>query len=93
MPPTYGDFDKKQKKIKEKLKKMKIRNTFLKMRLVSTMVNLMFFAMNTRENGLYYGENDSSRFSNRLYYEENDNITTMKKTKLLDNYNFFIIGL
>ncbi len=51
---------------------MKIRNTFLKMILVSTMVNLMFFAMNTRENGLYYGENGSSRFSNRLYYGEND---------------------
>ena len=32
----------------------------------------MFFAMNTRENGLYYGENGSSRFSNRLYYGEND---------------------
>ena len=51
---------------------MKIRNTFLKMILVSTMVNLMFFAMNTRENGLYYGENDSSCFSNRMYYAEND---------------------
>ena len=56
MPPTYGDFDQKMKG-----KKMKIRN-ILKMILVSTMVNLMFFAMNTRENGLYYGENGSSRF-------------------------------
>ena len=74
MPPTYWDFDQKittnEGKIGEK--KKKIRNTFLKMILVSTMVNLMFFAMNTRENGLYYGENGSSRFSNRLYYGEND---------------------
>ena len=51
---------------------MKIRNTFLKMILVSTMVNLMFFAMNTRENWLYYAENGSSRFSNWVYYGEND---------------------
>ena len=64
---------KKSQKMKETIeKKMKIRNTFLKMILVSTMVNLMFFAMNTRENGLYYGENGSPRFSNRLYYGEND---------------------
>ena len=73
MPPTYGDFDQKITKNEGKIgKKMKIRNTFLKMILVSAMVNLMFFAMNTRENGLYYGENGSSRFSNRLYYGEND---------------------
>ena len=72
MPPTYGDFDQKTTKNEGKLGEMKIRNTFLKIILVSTMVNLMFFAMNTRENGLYYGENGSSRFSNRQYYGEND---------------------
>ena len=57
---------------KKRRKKMKIRNTFLKIILISTMVNLIFFTMNTRENGMYDGENGSSRFSNRLYYEEND---------------------
>ncbi len=68
-----GILTKKSQKMKEKIeKKMKIRNTFLKMILVSTMVNLMFFAMNTHENGLYYGENGSSRLSNRPYYGEND---------------------
>ncbi len=69
-----GILSKKSQKTKEKkMKKLKMRNTFsLKTILVSTMVNLMFFAMNTRENGLYYGENGSSRFSNRLYYGEND---------------------
>ena len=57
-----GSLTKKSQKITEKVRKTKILNTFLKMILVSTMVNLMFFAMNTRENGLYYGENGSSRF-------------------------------
>ena len=57
-----GSLTKKSQKITEKVRKTKILNTFLKMILVSTMVNLMFFAMNTRENGLYHGENGSSRF-------------------------------
>ena len=57
-----GSLTKKSQKITEKVRKTKILNTFLKMILVSTIVNLMFFAMNTRENGLYYGENGSSRF-------------------------------
>ena len=57
-----GSLTKKSQKITEKVRKTKILNTFLKMILVSTMVNLMFFAMNTRENGLYYEENGSSRF-------------------------------
>ena len=35
------------------------------------MGNLMFFVIYTREIGLYYGENRSSRFVNRLYYGEN----------------------
>ena len=56
MPPTYGDFDKKSQKMKQKMKNLKTRNTFLKMILVSTMVNLTFFAMNTRENWLHYAE-------------------------------------
>ena len=34
--------------------------------LVSTIVNLMFFVMNTCENGLYYGENDKKRVFSRL---------------------------
>ena len=40
------------------------------MRLVSTIVNLMTFIINTSENVLYYGESSSSRFLNRLYYWE-----------------------
>ena len=31
----------------------------------------MFFVIDTRKNGLYYGENRSSRFVNRFYYGEN----------------------
>ena len=50
--------------------KKKIYNTFFKMRLVSTIENLMAFIINTGENVLYYGENSSSRFLNRLYYGE-----------------------
>ena len=50
--------------------KKKIYNTFFKMRLVSTIVNLMTFIINTSENVLYYGENSSPRFLNRLYYCE-----------------------
>ena len=50
---------------------MKIHNTFLKMQLVCTMGNVMFFVIDTQEIGLYYGENRSSRFVNRFYYGEN----------------------
>ena len=50
---------------------MKIHNTFLKMQLVCTMGNVIFFVICTREIWLYYWENRSSRFVNRLYYGEN----------------------
>ena len=71
VPATYGEFDQKnQKTWLKKWEKMKIHNTFFKMKLICTMVNLMFFVIDTRKNGLYYGENRSSRFVNRLYYGE-----------------------
>ena len=72
VPATYGEFDQKNLKTwPKKWEKMKIHNTFLKMKLVCTMGNLMFFVIDTREIGLYYGENRSSRFVNRFYYGEN----------------------
>ena len=72
VPATYGEFDQKTLKTwPKKWEKMKIHNTFFLMKLICTMVNLMFFVIDTRKNGLYYGENRSSRFVNRLYYGEN----------------------
>ena len=62
MLPTYGDCDKKKHKNERIFEKKNICNTFFKMRLISTIVNLMVFAINTRGNGMYYGENGSSRF-------------------------------
>ena len=68
MLPTCTDVDKTMKGYFQK--KKEICNTFFKMRLVSTIVNLMTFIINTSENVLYYGESSSSRFLNRLYYWE-----------------------
>ena len=79
---------KKNQKMKGYFQKKKIYNTFFKMRLVSTIVNLMTFIINTSENVLYYGKNSSSRFLNRLYYWESskkrvffDTFLNTKKTK------------
>ena len=63
---TCTDFAKKTQNERIFSKKKKIPNTFFKMRLVSTIVNLMIFEINTSEKVLYYGENGSSRFLNRL---------------------------
>ena len=69
---TYGELDQKTLKTwPKKWEKTKIHNTFLKMQLICTMGNVMFFVICTREIWLYYWENRSSRFVNRLYYTEN----------------------
>ncbi len=68
-----------------------IHNTFLKMRLVSSMGILSVFVKNVVEIGPNYGENGSSRFQNWIYHSENSKNTffyTFFDTAKIENLDF-----
>ena len=84
------------KKIEISSNIFEIHNTFLKMRLVSSMGILSVFVKNVVEIGPNYGENGSSRFQNWIYHSENSKNTffyTFFDTAKIENLDFRPLNL